>query len=67
MKKITLSQASLSPICLFICLLRRHFEFILPLIHFHALSFAMGESIGNRLNTSTFNELSLVLSSAILL
>ena len=65
-KKITLSQASLSPVCLFMCLLRRHFEFILPLINFHALSFVTGESIGNRLNTSTFSELSRVLSNGIL-
>ena len=49
---------------LFICLLRRHFELILPLIIFHSFSFSTGESIGNLLKTSTFKEFSLVVSSS---
>ena len=49
------------------CLLRRHLELILPLIDFHALSFSVVDSRGNRLKTSTFNAWSFVTSSRRLL
>ena len=45
------------------CLLKRHLELILPLIAFHALSFSVVVSTGNRLKTSTFNACSFVTSS----
>ena len=49
------------------CLLRRHFELILLLMDFHTFSFSVADSIGKRLNTSTFNAWSFVTSSCCLL
>ena len=45
------------------CLLRRHLELILLLIHFHTLSFSVAYSGGKRLKTSTFKACSFVVSS----
>ena len=42
------------------CLLRWHFELILLLMDFHTFSFSVADSIGKRLNTSTFNAWSFV-------
>ena len=41
-------------------LLRWHFELILLLMDFHTFSFSVADSIGKRLNTSTFNAWSFV-------
>lgn len=40
----------------------RHFEFIFPLMHLHALSFSSIVLTGNLLNTNTLSEFSLLLS-----
>ena len=52
---------------LFTCLPRQHLELILVLMDFHTFSFSLADSMGKRLNTSTFNAGSFVTSSCCLL